>query len=60
MDTTEEKLMQAGHEGGPKCRCTKCGKLKRTEDMWILRLGTFYGETRLNSRDEIVSNVSGN
>ena len=31
--------------------------LKRKEDMWILRMGTFYGDTALNSRDEIKSDT---
>ena len=55
LDTTVEKLRHAGHEVGPLCRCTECGQLKM-----ILRLGIFYGESGLNSKDEIVSNVRGN
>ena len=60
LDTKEELLRQAEHEGGPQCRCTECGKLKRIEDKWIMRLGTFYGDSGLNSRDEIISSVRGN
>ena len=57
LDTTEEMLGQAGHVAGPQCRCSQCAKLKRTEDKWIMRMGTFYGDSGLNSRDEIVTNV---
>ena len=39
--------------GGAKCRCYECEKLKKQEDKWICRLGTFYGGNGLNSRDEI-------
>ena len=53
MDTSEEKLASAGHLGGPKCRCTECQKLKSVEDKWICRMGTFYGNNGLNTRDEI-------
>ena len=60
MDTTEERLRQAGHVNGPQCSCTECKKLKRIEDKWILRLGTFYGESGLNTRNEIISAVRGN
>ena len=51
-DTTEEKLRNAGHVPGPKCRCLECEKLKIIEDKWILKLGTFY-EDGLNTRDEV-------
>ena len=60
LDTSVPKLADAGHISGPQCRCTECNKLKRIEDKWILRLGTFYGASGLNSRDEIVGNVRGN
>ena len=53
MDTSQEKLASAGHQGGPKCRCTECQKLKSVEDKWICRMGTFYGNNGLNTRDEI-------
>ena len=54
LDTSVQKLDSAGHISGPQCRCTECNKLKRIEDKWILRLGTFHGESGLNARDEIV------
>ena len=60
LDTTEQLLDQAGHIGGPQCRCNQCDRLKRIEDKWIMRMGTFFGDSGLNSRDEIVSNVRGN
>ena len=60
LDTTVEKLVSAGHISGPQCRCTECNKLKRIEDKWILRLGTFHGGSGLNSRDEVVGKVRGN
>ena len=52
FDTTEEKLREAEHQPGPKCRCSECEKLKLIEDKWILKLGTFYDDG-LNSRDEV-------
>ena len=55
MDVSQEDLEKAGHVKGPKCRCKECGKLKDLEDKWILKMGTFYGEGALNSRDEIQS-----
>ena len=54
-DTTREKLGAAGHEKGLKCRCQECSNLKDLEDKAILKLGTFYGESGLNERDEIVT-----
>ena len=60
MDTTEEKLRGGGHVTGPQCSCAECTKLKRIEDKWILKLGTFHGESGLNTRNEIISAVRGN
>jgi hypothetical protein len=60
LDTSEEKLLQCGHQAGPQCKCTECLKLLRTENKWILRLGTFYGNSGLNTRDEVKSAVRGN
>ena len=57
LDTSVDELVSAGHISG---RCTECNKLKRIEDKWILRLGTFYGASGLNFRDEIVGAVMGN
>ena len=51
--TSEDKLSRAGHQGGAKCRCAECLRLKATEDKWICRLGSFYGSGGLNTRDEI-------
>ena len=53
IDTTQEKLVRVGHQGGPKCRCSECQRLKNVEDKWICRMGTFYGTNGLNTRDEI-------
>ena len=53
METTQENLVRVGHQGGPKCRCSECQKLKNIEDKWICRMGTFYGSNGLNTRDEI-------
>ena len=53
MDTSTEELELAGHQGGAKIRCTQCLRLKKQEDKWICRLGAFYGENGLNSRDEV-------
>ena len=55
VDTTAELLTASGHVGGPKCRCSECERLKKQEDKWICRLGTFYGVNGLNTRDEIKS-----
>ena len=52
---TEDRLRQAGHETGPQCKCVECGKLKRIEDKWIFKMGTFYGDIGLNTRDEITA-----
>ena len=32
------KLDRPGHQGGAKCRWSKCNKLKKCEDKWICRL----------------------
>ena len=50
---TPEQLVIVGHQGGPKCRCSECLRLKKQEDKWICRLGSFYGNSGLNTRDEI-------
>ena len=56
MDTTLEKLLQSGHIKG-NCKCIECDKLRRLENKWILRLGTFNGENGLNSRNIINTGV---
>ena len=53
LDTSEGRLANAGHQGGPKCRCEECLRLKNIEDKWICRLGAFHGPSGLNTRDEI-------
>ena len=58
-DTTEEKLVAPDHVPGPKCRCAECIHLKDLEDRWILKMGTFYGDSGLNTRDEIKSKIRG-
>ena len=50
---SEEQLLAAGHQGGPQCCCSECLRLKKEEDKWICRLGSFYGGGGLNTRDEI-------
>ena len=51
--TSEDQFTSAGHQGGAKCRCTECLRLKASEDKWICRLGSFYGSGGINTRDEI-------
>lgn len=58
IDVTEEQLVNAGHQGGAKCRCKECSRLKTVEDKWIRRLGSFYGSNGLNTRDEIKARSS--
>ena len=53
VDTSEGRLANAGHQGGAKCRCEECLRLKNTEDKWIWRLGAFHGPSVPNTRDEI-------
>ena len=50
MDTTKKKLQRANHRKG-NCKCTECDKLRRLENIWIMRLGTFHGESGLNARE---------
>ena len=52
-DTTNEKLRLYGHVPGPKCRCNECDHLKSIEDRWIMRIGSLYGISGLNTRDEM-------
>ena len=53
VDISVESLDNVGHVGGAKCRCSECTRLKTVEDKWICRLGSFYGASGLNTRDEI-------
>ena len=55
FDTTLENLTKVGHQGGPQCRCSDCQRLKTVEDKWICRMGSFYGDSGLNTRDEVKS-----
>ena len=55
IDVSPEKFIEVNHEKGPKCRCEECQRLKDLEDKWILKMGTFYGDWGLNSRDEVQS-----
>ena len=56
MDTTIEKLQRANHRKG-NCKCTECDSLRRIENKWIMRLGTFHGECGLNARNIINTGV---
>ena len=52
INTTEEKLITAGHQEGAKCRCGEFVRLKSAEDKCICRYA-FPGPSGLNTRDEI-------
>ena len=56
MDTTVEKLLRAKHKKG-NCKCLECDRLRRIENKWIMRLGTFHGESGLNNRNIINTGV---
>ena len=53
FDTTQEKLRQSAHVPGPRCRCSECGHLKDLENRWIMKIGSMYGTSGLNERDEM-------
>ena len=53
FNTSEEKLKTANHGGGAGCQCSQCIILKKIEDKWICRMGTYHGKFGLNERDEI-------
>ena len=57
IDTTKDKLRAAAHQPGTQCKCAGCKQLLRTENEWILRLGTFYSGSDLNKRDEVKYDV---
>ena len=59
-DTTEEKIKEAGHVPDPRCRCRECILLKDLENKWIMKIGSLYGISGLNSRDEMKSQVRWN
>ena len=52
-DTTEQKINEASHVPGPKCRCRECNLLKDLENNWIMKIGSLYGVSGLNSRNEM-------
>ena len=52
VDNSPEKLARGWHKGGIKCRCSECVCLKKQEDKWICKLGTFYGTNGFSTRDE--------
>ena len=54
-DTTVDKLRLAGHKN-KYCKCSECTYAKRIEDRWIARLGTAFGNTALNTRDDDLQN----
>ena len=56
IDTSIEKLNRANHKKG-NCKCSECDRLRRAENKWIMRLGTFYGDSGLNGRNIINSGV---
>ena len=41
------------------CKFDLCGKLKKIEDDWIMRLGSFYYPGGLNKRDKIKRKARG-
>ena len=55
FDTSQEKLMKASHIPGPRCRCRECELLKDLENQWIMKIGSLYGVSGLNERDEMKS-----
>ena len=59
-DTTAQKIREAGHVPGPKCRCKECNLLKDLENKWIMKMGTLYGTSGLNERNEMKSNIRWN
>ena len=56
IDTSIEKLNRANHKKG-NCKCSECDRLRRADNKWIKRLGTFYGDSGLNGRNIINSGV---
>ena len=54
-DSTIEKQQAAGHKS-QYCKCSECCHAKRLEDKWIARLGTMFGDTGLNCKDESLQN----
>ena len=54
-DSTSRKQQLAGHKT-QYCKCSECSRAKRLEDRWIFRLGTMFGDTGLNCKDESLQN----
>ena len=50
-DTTREKLRNAGHKSR-YCDCSECRMARRIEDKWVARLGTMFGSSGLNSKED--------
>ena len=48
-----ESIRSAFHQEGPGCRCCECNNLKKMEDKWISRMGTYHCKFGLQDRDEI-------
>ena len=59
LDTSLSKLQLVGHVAGAKCRCSECEALKRLEDRFILKTGSFYTDG-LNAHDQIKAKCRGN
>ena len=58
--TTENtSITLKNHQGGPQGQCEDCEKLIKRENKWIMQLGTFSGNSRLNTHDEVKSKVRG-
>ena len=51
FDTTREKLRNAGHKS-QYCDCSECKGARRIEDKWVARLGTMFGTSGLNSKED--------
>ena len=55
IETSTERLRDAGHQDGAGCRRGECQRLKDCEDKWIMRLGSFHAPHGLNTRNEIIT-----
>ena len=54
-DTTQEKLRRAKHKS-KYCECSECQIALKLESRWVARLGSMFGSTGLNSREESYQN----
>ena len=50
-DTTREKLRRAKHKDR-YCECSECEIAKRLEHRWIARLGSMFGASGLNTKED--------